>query len=128
MRQEFKAHTDYFELHGADYACYCSIAGNRTWTFMIYLNQPDAGGATRFTRAGKTIQPETGKLLVWDNGRPDGSYKPASIHHRMKVRSGMEAVIAKWDREREWGSHRQPAAGIEEGLLDDHPTALLHVL
>src|SRR3546814_16544206 len=60
--QEFKAHTDYFEPGGADYKVHCRVTGNRTWTVMIYLNQPGAGGATRFKAIDKTIQPETGKL------------------------------------------------------------------
>ena len=33
--QEFKAHTDYFDPHGADFHRFCSVAGQRTWTFMI---------------------------------------------------------------------------------------------
>lgn len=100
--QEFKAHTDYFEPHGTDFAKYCSVAGNRTWTFMIYLNLPQAGGATRFTKAGKTVQPESGKLLAWDNRSADGVLNPATIHHGMKVRSGVKYVITKWYRERPW--------------------------
>lgn len=100
--QEFKAHTDYFEPDGADYQRYCDRSGNRTWTLMVYLNRPVAGGATRFTRVGKTIQPETGKLLAWDNRRPDGALNPASIHHGMKVRAGTKYIITKWYRERPW--------------------------
>ena len=100
--QEFKAHTDYFEPHGPDFTKYCSVAGNRTWTFMVYLNMPEAGGATRFTQVGKTIQPEVGKLLAWDNRRADGTFNPATLHHGMKVRSGVKYVITKWYRERPW--------------------------
>ncbi|MEH3036702.1 MAG: 2OG-Fe(II) oxygenase [Sphingomonas adhaesiva] len=101
--QEFKAHTDYFEPDGIDYDRYCSVAGNRTWTAMVYLNVPDAGGATRFKAVDKTIQPETGKLICWNNRRPDGSLNPATIHHGMKVRAGTKHVITKWYRERPWG-------------------------
>lgn len=101
--QEFKAHTDYFDPKGVDFARYCAVAGNRTWTLMVYLNQPTAGGATRFTQIGKTVQPETGKLLAWNNRLGPGSYNPASIHHGMKVRSGVKHVITKWYRERPWG-------------------------
>src|SRR3546814_8718095 len=46
--QEFKPHTDYFDPKGSDFATYCATAGNRSWTLMVYLNQPEAGGATRF--------------------------------------------------------------------------------
>jgi prolyl 4-hydroxylase len=101
--QEFKAHTDYFEPNGPDFAQFCSVAGNRTWTLMVYLNEPAAGGATRFTKVGKTIQPETGKLLAWNNRIEPGRYNPATIHHGMKVRSGVKHVITKWYRERPWG-------------------------
>lgn len=101
--QEFKAHTDYFEPSGADYARYCTIAGQRTWTVMIYLNTVDAGGATRFKAIDKIVQPETGKLLAWNNLRVNGTPNPSTLHHAMKVRAGTKYVITKWFRERPWG-------------------------
>lgn len=100
--QEFKPHTDYFEPNGADFGKFCGVAGNRTWTAMIYLNEPEAGGATRFTKVGKTIQPQTGKMLLWNNRRADGSPNSDSMHHGMKVRGGTKYVITKWFRERPW--------------------------
>lgn len=100
--QEFKAHTDYFEPTGTDFARYCSVAGNRTWTMMVYLNAPEAGGATRFKAIDKTIQPEPGKLVCWNNRRPDDTPNPATLHHGMKVRAGVKYVITKWFRERPW--------------------------
>lgn len=101
--QEFKAHTDYFEPQGEDYEKYTSVAGQRTWTVMIYLNAPEAGGATRFKAIDKLVQPEPGKLLAWNNRRPDGSPNPSTLHHAMKVRAGTKYVITKWFRERPWG-------------------------
>jgi prolyl 4-hydroxylase len=101
--QEFKAHCDYFNRGGTDWEKYCSVAGQRTWTFMIYLNDVAAGGATRFKAAKKMFQPETGKLVCWNNRRPDGRENPNTIHHGMKVRKGLKYVITKWYREKEWG-------------------------
>ena len=101
--QEFKPHTDYFTPGGPDFEKFCSVAGNRTWTFMIYLNDVEAGGATRFKVVGKTFQPEAGKLLCWNNKRPDGTVNPATLHHGMKVRKGLKYVITKWYREKPWG-------------------------
>ncbi len=101
--QEFKAHTDYFNPQGPDWDRFCSVAGQRTWTAMIYLNEPGAGGATRFKAIDKIIHPETGKLLMWNNLRPDGSGNPSTIHHGMKVRAGAKYVLTKWFRERPWG-------------------------
>lgn len=100
--QEFKAHTDYFDPHGADWDIYCADAGQRSWTMMIYLNEPAAGGATRFLSTGKMHQPETGKLLAWNNLRPDGLPNADTLHHGMKVRKGRKYIITKWFRERPW--------------------------
>lgn len=106
--QEFKPHTDYFAPDGRDYQRYCALSGNRTWTFMIYLNNVAAGGATRFKLLDKTFQPEAGKLLCWNNRLPDGpngeagSVNPATLHHGMKVRKGVKYVITKWYREQPW--------------------------
>jgi len=100
--QEFKAHTDYFEPDGRDFQHYCGRSGNRTWTLMVYLNEPGAGGATRFTRIDKIIQPETGKLVAWNNRLPDGRGNAITIHHGMKVRAGTKYIITKWYRERVW--------------------------
>ena len=101
--QEFKAHTDYFTPGGPDYEKFCSVSGQRTWTFMIYLNPVEAGGATRFKAIGKTFHPEPGKLLCWNNARPDGRVNPNTLHHGMKVRKGVKYVITKWYREKPWG-------------------------
>lgn len=101
--QEFKGHTDTFDPEGEDFARFCSVAGNRTWTVMLYLNEPQAGGATRFKAIDKIVQPETGKLLAWNNRRPDGTLNPATLHQGMKVRAGVKYVITKWFRERPWG-------------------------
>jgi prolyl 4-hydroxylase len=100
--QEFKAHTDYFEPDGPDYRRFCSKTGQRTWTVMIYLNEPEAGGATRFKTIGKVVQPETGKLLAWNNLRPDGRVNVNTLHHGMKVRAGTKYIVTKWYRERPW--------------------------
>jgi prolyl 4-hydroxylase len=98
--QEFKAHTDTFEPGGYDFFVHTAKSGQRTWTAMIYLNQPEEGGATRFKTIGKTVQPETGKLLAWNNLLPDGRPNPATLHQGMKVRRGTKYIITKWYRER----------------------------
>lgn len=101
--QEFKAHTDFFEPGGGDYEKYCAISGQRSWTFMIYLNDVSAGGATRFPEINRAFQPERGALLAWNNRRADGSGNPATLHHGMQVRRGSKYVITRWYRERVWG-------------------------
>jgi prolyl 4-hydroxylase len=99
-RQEFRPHTDTFEPGGYDYLVHTAETGQRTWTAMIYLNEPEDGGATRFKPIGKTIQPERGKLLAWNNLLPDGRPNPATLHQGMKVRRGTKYIVTKWFRER----------------------------
>lgn len=101
--QEFKPHTDTFEPSRADYFTHCAEQGNRSWTAMIYLNAPEEGGATRFKAIGKTIQPELGKLLAWNNLSPDGRPNMATMHQGMKVRRGTKYIVTKWFRERALG-------------------------
>lgn len=97
--QEFKPHTDTFNPGGPDYYFNCAEQGQRTWTAMLFLSEPEAGGATRFKTIGKTIQPETGKLLIWNNLLPDGQPNDATLHQGMKVRAGTKYVITKWYRQ-----------------------------
>ena len=97
--QEFKPHTDTFTPGGVDFYAHCAEQGQRTWTAMLYLNVPEDGGATRFKAIGKTIQPETGKLVAWNNLLADGSPNDATLHQGMKVRRGTKYVITKWFRE-----------------------------
>ena len=98
--QEFKPHTDTFEPQGYDFLVHTAERGQRTWTAMVYLTEPEDGGATRFKTIGKTIQPRTGKLLAWNNLLPDGRANPATLHQGMKVRRGTKYVLTKWFRER----------------------------
>ena len=98
--QEFRAHTDTFNPGGYDFLVHTERGGQRSWTAMIYLNEPEDGGATRFKIIGKTVQPETGKLLAWNNLRSDGTPNPATLHQGMKVRRGTKYVLTKWFRQR----------------------------
>lgn len=101
--QEFMAHTDYFEPSAADFLEHTASSGQRSWTFMVYLNAVAAGGATRFKALDKIVRPEPGKLLAWNNRNPDGSLNAATLHHAMKVRKGLKYVVTRWYRERPWG-------------------------
>ena len=97
--QQFKFHTDYFEPTGLDYFTHTADGGQRTWTMMVYLNAPKAGGATRFQHLAKTIQPETGKLAAWCN-QAGGKPNSWTLHAGMPVRAGVKHIITAWFRER----------------------------
>ena len=100
--QEFRPHTDTFEPGGADFFIHTANTGQRTWTAMIYLNEPEDGGATRFKAINKTVQPEAGKLLTWNNLDAHGRPNNWTLHQGMKVRRGTKYVLTKWFREQPW--------------------------
>jgi len=94
--QEFKAHTDYFDSH--EFEQHCSQRGQRTFTVMIYLNDVEQGGETRFQRIGKEFKPVTGQAVIWNSLNPDGTPNPYSLHQAKPVEKGFKAVITKWFR------------------------------
>jgi prolyl 4-hydroxylase len=98
ITQEFKAHTDYFEPYELERHSTPTL-GQRTWTFMIYLNDVEAGGETAFVNVGLVIAPKQGRAVLWNNLRPDGSGNYDTLHHGTPVRAGYKAIITKWFRQ-----------------------------
>ena len=80
----------------------CDLSSGEPAVIAVYLNTPGAGGATRFKTIDRTIPPERGKLLCWNNLLPDGRPNGATLHQGMKVRRGVKYIITKWYRERPW--------------------------
>ncbi len=100
--QEFKPHTDTFDPGGLGYIEHCTVPGQRTWTGMIYLNEPVSGGGTRFRKLDKIFYPEAGKLLTWNNLLPGGMPNSLTLHQGLPVRSGVKYIITAWFREKPW--------------------------
>jgi prolyl 4-hydroxylase len=97
--QQFKPHWDYYEPGSEAYTKFATVRGNRTWTFMIYLNEDMDGGATRFTKIDRMFQPKTGMALLWNNLRDDGTPNPATMHCGEPVTRGHKLIITKWFRQ-----------------------------
>lgn len=94
--QEFKPHTDYFEPH--EMATHGGRMGQRTYTFMIYLNDVTEGGETEFPELGQSLTPKMGTAVIWNSLNPDGSPNYSTLHHAKPVTKGYKAVITKWFR------------------------------
>jgi prolyl 4-hydroxylase len=97
--EQFKQHTDFFEPGTSEYQQFAGSRGNRTWTFMIYLNNVELGGGTRFFSIDQTFMPEKGLALAWNNLRPDGHVNPDTLHAGLPVEAGCKMIITKWFRE-----------------------------
>ncbi len=98
--QQFKAHTDYFEPGTGEYSKFADERGNRTWTFMVYLNDGMEGGGTKFFAIDRTFMPKKGQAVIWNNLNPDGTPNAATLHSGEPVTGGHKIIITKWFRER----------------------------
>jgi prolyl 4-hydroxylase len=101
--QEFKPHHDYLRTTEAYWAKQEKIGGQRTWTAMVFLNLPEAGGETYFPRIDLKIPPRAGTLVTWNNLDAGGEPNLRSLHQGMPVLAGAKYIITKWYRERPWG-------------------------
>jgi len=95
--QEFKPHTDFFKAYELDRFSTGNL-GQRTWTLMIYLNEPESGGETRFVELDITVKPKLGMALLWNNLLPSGEPNYFTRHQGMPVTAGKKVIITKWFR------------------------------
>lgn len=100
--QEFRHHQDAFGKEA--YHNHCLASGQRTWTFMIYLNDVEEGGQTDFPTLQKTFSPVKGTAVVWKNSNGTGSENPAALHAGLPVIKGRKVIITKWFRENVFNS------------------------
>jgi prolyl 4-hydroxylase len=98
--QQFRQHSDFFYVDQPYWPEYESHGGQRTWTAMIYLNQPGGGGATQFPLLDLSVAPQLGRILIWNNMAADGSPNPWTLHAGLPVEAGTKYIVTKWFRER----------------------------
>ncbi len=94
---QFKLHADAFENVPKDHY----VRGeNRSWTFMIYLNDVPKGGETHFERLNVKIKPKAGMAVVWYNLLPNGHVNYDTVHEGLPVLEGKKYIITKWFRQK----------------------------
>ena len=94
---QFKRHADAFKTIPNDYYV---RGGNRSWTFMIYLNDVTNGGETHFEKLKLKIKPKTGMAVVWYNLLPNGQVNYDTVHEGLPVLDGEKYIITKWFRQK----------------------------
>lgn len=102
LTQKFDQHHDFFNERSPYWKKATQAGGQRSWTAMAYLNEPQAGGATRFLGLGIEIQPRAGLAIIWNNMAADGSPNADTLHEGRPVEAGVKYIVTKWFRERRW--------------------------
>ena len=96
--QYYKQHCDYFKPLTKEYKTYCEWMGQRTWTFMIYLNDVEEGGETYFKHLKLKVKPEQGTAVILNNLYRNGLPNPKTLHEALPPVSGKKYIITKWFR------------------------------
>ncbi len=100
--EQYKAHHDFFHA-GQDYwTREAPRGGQRTWTAMVYLDEPRQGGETEFPLLDVTVRPRSGMLVMWNNMTRAGTPNMKTLHAAKPVDAGVKHVITKWYRLGPW--------------------------
>ena len=100
--QEFKAHHDFFHPSESYWQQESIAGGQRSWTAMIFLNEPEEGGTTEFPNLGIGVRPLAGMMLIWNNMTIEGKPNYKSLHTGTPVTKGTKHIITKWYRQNNW--------------------------
>jgi prolyl 4-hydroxylase len=102
--QQFKPHHDYFHTDQQYWKKERNAGGQRSWTAMVFLNEPKGGGETEFPQLSFKMLPRTGMLMIWNNMALDGRPNPYLLHSGNPVTAGTKYIVTKWFRRGFWGS------------------------
>ena len=95
---EYKEHTDWFDNNDDIHLKELTPSGNRTHSFLIYLNDEFEGGETEFPILKRKIVPEKGKGVMWLN-MLDGDCLEETLHAGLPVTKGEKWILIVWVRE-----------------------------
>jgi prolyl 4-hydroxylase len=73
--------------------------GNRIATFLNYMSDVEAGGATVFPALGVTVWPKKGSAVFWYNLHKSGDRDYLTKHAACPVLVGSKWIVTKWFHE-----------------------------
>lgn len=94
---EYKPHYDYFDPEQPGTPTILKRGGQRVATLVMYLNQPERGGATTFPDVKFEVAPIKGNAVFFSYDRPHPMTR--SLHGGAPVLDGEKWVATKWLRE-----------------------------
>jgi prolyl 4-hydroxylase len=96
--QRFNAHFDFLPPNQPGMRAELEALGQRTTTFITYLNDGFEGAATQFPTLGFEFHGESGDALFFSNVLPDGSPDRRTLHAGLPPATGRKWVLSQWLR------------------------------
>ncbi len=95
---EYKPHYDYFDPEQPGTPTLLARGGQRVGTLVMYLNEPEKGGATTFPDVGLSVAPKRGNAVFFSYERAHPGTR--TLHGGAPVLAGEKWIATKWLRER----------------------------
>jgi prolyl 4-hydroxylase len=122
--QEFQPHMDQFDARTKEGAKTIREGGQRGATILVYLNEPEAGGATVFPKAGLSVLPIARAAIFWRHQLPNGQDDPRTLHGGAPVRAGTKYAANLWLRLPKKQPERTAAVQINPQLTPLRPSVI----
>ena len=97
---EYRPHFDYFDPAEPGTPSILQRGGHALATVVMYLNEPEAGGATVFPDVTLAVVPKCGNAVFFSYSQPHPDSR--TLHGGAPVVSGEKWIATKWLREREF--------------------------
>ena len=99
--QEYYNHCDSWHFDGSEESKRCLLrGGQRMVTALVYLNDVENGGETKFTRLNISVYPKKRKLLVFHNCKEGTNIlNPMSEHAGTSIIKGEKYAFNLWFRQ-----------------------------
>jgi len=97
--ETFAVHFDYLDPKEPSYAHELSVRGQRTDTFLIYLNDDYSGGETSFPEINLSHLGAKGDALLFRNVDETGAPDHDTMHAGLPPTEGEKWVFSQWIRE-----------------------------
>lgn len=95
--QEYQGHYDAYDITTVRGQRCCKFGGQRLVTALVYLNEVEDGGGTRFDKLNIEVQAKQGRMALFNNVSDDYNYPhPDSLHAGTPVITGEKWAFNIW--------------------------------
>jgi len=100
---EYKNHYDAWKFDKTEKSARCLLrGGQRMVTALVYLNDVEEGGSTKFTKLNISVEPKKGRILVFENCLKNTNIvHPMSEHAGTPVLRGEKYAFNLWFRQQD---------------------------